>query len=232
MPTQTIAKQLELNLWQDLKSAAIDPQVADLQQLWLELEQVIEQTDSSQQLRVAADAIASIVEVYVLRANAILSTLEVHDTNTDPILSEDFLNDLMRQSMSIDLSDMMEDLFPEPKLEPRPSVYTGGSFAAPVDKEVARATASVANIDTKRMLAELAGSEQVSQWAAEIAQWMHQCDGDWVSLLELQQALGLQLVEVWLGLLLFPGHQYEWERSGNFYSEAHEILLRGRQQSI
>jgi hypothetical protein len=60
MRTQTLAKQLELNLWQDLKTASSDPESADLLQLWQELEQVIGQTDSSQQLRVAADAITSL----------------------------------------------------------------------------------------------------------------------------------------------------------------------------
>jgi hypothetical protein len=68
---------------------------------------VIELTSKNQKLRVLGDAIAAIVEIYVMRANAILSTLEEKDSSGgEPILSEDFLNDLMRQSMSIDLSDM------------------------------------------------------------------------------------------------------------------------------
>ncbi len=137
----------------------------------------------------------------------------------------------MRQSMTVDLSDMMEDLFPEPEPEHKSSVPAKGSFATPVDKEVARAIASQANIDAKRMLAELAGDEQVSVWAAEIAQWMQQRgDGESVSLLGLQEVLEMQLVDVWLGLLSVE-HQYEWETRGNFYSDAREILLRRRQRS-
>ncbi len=231
MPTQTIAKQLELNLWQDLKTASSDPVAADLQQLWHGLEQVIAQTDSSQQLRVAADAIASIVEVYVLRANAILSALEVHDTKTEPILSEDFLSDLMRQSMTVDLSDMMEQLFQPEEPEPQNQVTAKGSIVVPVDKETAREIASTVNIDAKRMIVELAGDEHVSQWAEAISAWMQHCSSDWVSLLQLQEVLGMQLVDVWLGLLLSAEHQYEWETDGNFYSDAREILLRRRQLS-
>lgn len=232
MPTHILPKQLELNLWQDLKAAAGNPEVADLQRLWQQLEQVISQTDSSQQLRVAADAIASIVEVYVLRANAILSGLEVHDTNTEPILSEDFLSDLMRQSMSVDLSDMMEQLFQPEEPEPQKQVTAKGSIVVPVDKETARARASQTVVDTKLILAELAGDEQVSQWAEALAQWMQQRNGDWVSLLQLQEVLGMQLVDVWLGLLLSPEHQYEWEPREKFYSDAGEILLRQRRHSI
>lgn len=232
MPLQTLSKQLELDLWQDLKTAVSDPEAANIKQLWQQLEQVIAQTDSSQQLRVAADAIASIVEVYVLRANAILSALEVHDTNTEPILSEDFLSDLMRQSMSVDLSDMMEQLFPEPEAKLQSSVPARGSLVVPLDKETAKARASQTVVDTKLMLAELAGDEQVSQWAEALAQWMQQRNGDWVSLLQLQEVLGMQLVDVWLGLLLSPEHQYEWEPREKFYSDAGEILLRQRRHSI
>lgn len=225
---QTQAVQLELALWHNLATAKNEPVAADIKQLWQDLEQVIEQSELDQQLRVAGDAIASIVEVYAIRANAILSTLEIKDTKTEPILSEDFLNDLMRQSMTIDLSDMMEDLFPS-KPEAQTSTPNRGSVVVPLDKKAAQAITSGAKIDAKRMLAELAGSEQISDWSAAIANWMHQQGDEAVSLLHLQQALGMPLVEIWLGLLLSPVHQYDWEPSGEFYSDARSILLRQRQ---
>ena len=84
-----------------------------------------------------------------------------------------------------------------------------------------------AKVDTKQILAELAGDEQVSHWSAAIAQWMQQlCDGDAVSLTKLQQALEMPLVDIWLGLLLSPMHQYNWETGEEFYLYAGEILLR------
>jgi hypothetical protein len=36
--------------------------------------------------------------------------LEATDSSDEPILDEDFLSGLMRQSMSLDLSDLMEEL--------------------------------------------------------------------------------------------------------------------------
>ena len=230
MQTQAYLKQLELSMWQDLKTAKSEPLATNFQQLWSKLEQVIELTDKNQKLRVLGDAIASIVEIYVMRANAILSTLEEKDSSSgEPILSQDFLNDLMRQSMSIDLSDMMEKLFPSSEPKPRSPVPAPSSGVAPQDLSADYAIASVVPDDPKQMLVELAGNEQVSQWSAAISEWIqqHSCS-ERVSLLQLQQVLGRPLVEVWLGLLLSSQHRYDWETSGDFYSDAGEIWLKQR----
>lgn len=53
MQTQVLAIQLELDLWQNLKTARDEPETADIKQLWQELEQVIEQSELDQQLRVS-----------------------------------------------------------------------------------------------------------------------------------------------------------------------------------
>ncbi len=79
---QTIPRQLELTLWQELEAAVREPVTADLAHLWQKLEQSIgeiDELDRNQQLQVAGEAIAQIVEVYVLRAKAILATLEFKD---------------------------------------------------------------------------------------------------------------------------------------------------------
>ena len=47
-----------------------------------------------------------------------------------------------------------------------------------------------------------------------------------VSLLELQHSLDMPLVNIWLGLLLKPVHQYNLETDGEFYSDAGGIFLR------
>ena len=58
MQTQVLAVQLELFLWHNLETAKNEPEAADFKQLWQNLEQVIEQSELDQQLRVAGDAIA------------------------------------------------------------------------------------------------------------------------------------------------------------------------------
>jgi hypothetical protein len=67
---------------------------------------------------VAGDAIAQIVEVYVKRAISILNSLEVTDNIEGPVLDEDFLSGLMRQSMTLDLSDLMEEVTFETESSP------------------------------------------------------------------------------------------------------------------
>ena len=66
----------------------------------------------------AGDAIAQIVEVYVKRAISILNSLEVTDNIEGPVLDEDFLSGLMRQSMTLDLSDLMEEVTFETESSP------------------------------------------------------------------------------------------------------------------
>lgn len=157
MQTQPVAKQLEASLWQDLKTA------------------------KSKKLLVLGDVIVAIIEIYVMRAKAILSSLEAKDRRGEPIKSSDFLDDLMRQSMSIDLSDMMEKLFPEAEPKQLKPIPAHSSTLAPQDlsasdampSAVREATfASVVTDDPKQMLVKLAGNEQVSQWSVVISQWM------------------------------------------------------------
>jgi len=217
----TVFKQLELDLWGDLKSARSQPEAADLQLLWQELEQAIAPLEKNQQLQVAGEAISQIVEVYVSRAKRILDSLEVTDNSDGPVLADDFLSGLMRQSMALDLSDMMEDLFPA---EDSQVTVSSGSQVTPIDKQAARAIARQARKLAKKDLLELAGSENIELWQRAITGWMQQHQGQKVSLWQLQQALGMPLVEVWLGLLHSPT-PYQWEQQGEFYKEARDMWI-------
>jgi hypothetical protein len=79
-------KQLELDLWGDLKTALKTPEAADMKLLWDSLEDAIALSDSNGQLLVAGDAISQIVEVFVLRAKGILDSLEVTDNSNGPAI--------------------------------------------------------------------------------------------------------------------------------------------------
>lgn len=214
-------KQLELDLWGDLKSALAQPEVADFEQLWQELDNAIAPLEKNQQLQVAAEAISQIVEVYVSRAKSILDSLEVTDNSDGPVLSDDFLSGLMRQSMSLDLSDMMEELFP---VQEQVNETKSGSQVIAIDKKVAKAIANQARKLAKKDLLDLAGKENISAWQSAIAHCMQQHQGAKVSLLQLQQALNMPLVEIWLGLLHSPT-PYQWEGAGEFYREARDIWI-------
>lgn len=72
-----------------------------------------------------------------------------------------------------------------------------GSIVALVDKKTAKAIAHQARRSAKRKLLELTGAENISLWQQAISFWMQQRQGQKVSLWQLQQALGMLLVEVW-----------------------------------
>ncbi len=212
----TTTKQLELSLWQDLESATNAPETADIKILFQDLERVVAEVPEDKRLILAADAISQIVEIYVKKANLILDSLEVRDTSVGPILTEDFLSGLMRQSMTIDLSDLMEDLFEK---QPILTQETDEEHHIELqDKKKAKAIADEAGHDAKKLMLELAGKEDVPTWAAAISRWLTaRSSTESVSLLQLQQELGMPLVEVWLGMLLGGQDLYQWEQHGDFY---------------
>ena len=213
-------KQLELDLWGDLKTALKEPEAADMELLWHSLEDAIALSNSNERLLVAGDAIAQIVEIYVKRANGILDSLEVTDNSQGPVLNEDFLSGLMRQSMSLDLSDLMEEC----TFETESSPALVGSVASVIDRKEAKAIARKARAAMRKALKELAEQENIPLWQSAIALWIGQHHGEKVSLMQLQQALGMPLVEVWLGLL-HSQEQYQWEGTGEFYREARDIWI-------
>jgi hypothetical protein len=190
-------KQLELDLWGDLKTALTEPEAADMELLWHSLEDAIAHQGSNEQLLVAGDAISQIVEVFVLRAKGILDSLEVTDNSQGPVLDEDFLSGLMRSSMSLDLSDLMEEF----TFEVESSPVTISSQVALIDRKEARAIARQERARMRKALLELAEKENIPKWQQVIALWIEQHRGESISLLQLQQSLSMPLVEVWLGLL-------------------------------
>ena len=221
-------KQLELDLWGDLKTALKEPEAADMELLWQWLENAIAQArtqgfanfDSNEQLLVAGDAISQIVEVFVLRAKGILDSLDVTDDSDGPILGDDFLSGLMRQSMTLDLSDLMEDLTFD-RVESSPS---SGSVVSVIDRTEARAIARSARAAMRKALQELAEKENIPRWQQAISCWIEHHQGEKFSLLQLQQSLGMPLVEIWLGLL-HSSTPYQWDGTGEFYREARDFWI-------
>jgi len=214
--------QLELKLWHDLEQASATAETADLDHLWQELEVALRPLPSEQRLHMAGKAIEQIVEVFALRSDLILSAWEEAHNDQGPAIDEDALSGLVRQTMSLDLADLVE----EPVAEQRqrqsrtPSV---DSVAGLVDK-AALLEAFESEIELVEAQAQaqsvamaVAHDENVVGWAAAISRWMAEQElAEPVSLIQLQQGVGMPLVEVWLGLLLSQ-QQYEWEQQGDFY---------------
>lgn len=228
--------QLELNLWQQLKAANHQPEAANLERLWQGLEQALTSVPQGQRLQVAAEAITQIAEVFCLRADLVLAALEVQDNFQGPVLPEDFLTELMRQSMSIDVSDLKEEWFePEPATHPRSALGSrvGESVAGEVDKAALLEAfdSEIELVETeaqaKSAVGAVAHDEDVVGWAGAIAHWLERSQSsEPVSLIQLQQGLEMRLVEVWMELLLSQQGKYHLEQKGEFYNPGGIYLRR------
>jgi hypothetical protein len=173
------------------------------------------------QLQTAAEGILKIVQIYASRSDWLLSSWEEAHYPEGPVVAEEMLAGLVRQTMTLDLSALLEA--PEPEHRTRRTPSEPGSVAGTVDKaallqviEEIEAHSGEAVGCTDPLI--VAHSEDISQWTTVIARWMEpKCDGEAVSLIQLQQALGMPLVEVWLGLLLADQGQYSLEQREDFY---------------
>ncbi len=142
------------------------------------------------------------------------------DNIEGPVLDEDFLSGLMRQSMTLDLSDLMEKFTFE--VESSPALVS--SVVSVINRKEAKAIARKARAAMRKDLSELAEQENIPKWQNAIAQWINQHQSEKVSLLQLQQLLGMPLVEVWLGLLHSPT-PYQWDGQGEFYREVGDVWI-------
>lgn len=224
------AEQLELPLWAELQSARLMPEAVNLSDLLNQMEQAIAQLPEPIQLRMAGEALLQLVELYSARAEILISEWE--DAYRDPVLPQGTFSDLVRQTMTIDLSDLME---PEPPRKQRikPEFQGESSVVAPVEKEAVLAmleqlegeapkkSASQAEIALEQALA-IAHEESVSEWVQLIYQWIKaRTLQSEISFMELVNGLQMPWSHLWLGLLL---GNFELEQRGEFYSA--EIWIR------
>jgi hypothetical protein len=229
----------ELSLWFELQSARLTPQTLNLRVLLKSADSAIATLPESIQMQVAGEIILQVAQILSLRAEVLIEDWE--NSYRDPVVDQGFFSDLVRQTMAVDLSDLIEPV-PLGKRRLKPDFKVEFSIAAPVDKSAVlamveqMATSSKASSELpqsdeqeKQKVLEVTHAEDVLAWADAITQWMQQRRNDEaVSLLGLQQALGMPLVDVWLGLLLGEQQQYVWEQREDFYSDARELCLRHR----
>jgi hypothetical protein len=210
-------ESLEINLWNTLENAAKTPEEIDLGQLWQILENTIGELDSTEKLRVAAEAIAQITTVFQERSSLIFEDLQA-STNGEPTLPDDAFDRYVRQSTIVDFEPFIEPL---PGLPRKPTDRSLSTFAE--EDSIAGIVEKAALLQALDQLAldqlafdqptfdpqasfeqaiAIAHDEEVSVWAAMIQAYLTRQTGDRVCLEELRQALPLSLIEIWLGLLL------------------------------
>jgi hypothetical protein len=215
-------EQLELLLWEGLQEAAIAPDEANLQQLLDMLDEALSNLDTVGQLQVAAEAIAQLVQVFQGRSALAFEELEATNSDAGPVMPTDAFDRYVRQTMEVDLEQFIAPLASLPrKLPERQERLEGDSIVGELDKvallhvldEQMRQQPELSEAEIFNQTLSLAHDEDVSAWSGAIAQWMAEQQVSITSLVELQQAIGMPLIQLWLALLLGG---YAIEQRGEF----------------
>lgn len=212
----------QLELWNELRSAQAMPEQVDVVALLDTMDAAIAQIPEADRLQVAGEVLLQVAELCAVRAEAL--TTEWEEAYRDPIVDRGFFSDVVRQTMAVDLSDLMEPAQPRQ----RRTKSTGKpeeSIAVPVDKAAVLAMVDQLEAEDEARQKQFvlaipqgsallcAHSEDVAQWAAAIFEWLQTALLP-VSIDELSCGLEMPSVEVWLGVL-FGGFQLE--QRGEFY---------------
>ncbi|NJO66114.1 MAG: hypothetical protein HC832_00340 [Leptolyngbyaceae cyanobacterium RM1_405_57] len=203
-------QQLELDLWQSLETASRFPETADLRSLCTALEQTITEQPLAEQLAVAGDVLMQLSEVYAARADLMFSRWERRHNPQEPVVDLEGCVDLFVQSLSLDVTDLFEE--PEPLQYPsnrkKKTLSQEGSVVGEVDKEALlnwvdqmEQEQPLNELQMAEQIRELAHGESVEEWVEVIAQYLQHLHSN-ICLPDLQQALKMSIVELWIGLLL------------------------------
>ena len=191
---------VQLSLWDYLDTASKTPVDADLFGLLDRVEESIEFLPTSEKLAVAGEAILRLGEIYGSRCAVTLAEIGyLSHPEREPCLPLDAFDVYVRQSSFVDLEQFIES----PAL---PEVERGYERSSVVrELSVAEALAEVVTEEmvvaqVSDLVLGIAHGEEIEQWASRIRGVMVEC-GE-ILLMELQQKSGLNLVDLWLGLLL------------------------------
>jgi len=216
-------KQLELDLWDVISTARQTPEDANLPMVFELLNLTLVDLDTRSQLRVAGEAVCQIADLFCDRSSFLFEELHSRTTNGEPIMADDAFDRYVRQSMVIDFDQFIEPLQSLPRKSPEPTKH-GNSMVGAIDKEVL-----IQSLEQESLLSfeeeferaiSTAHTENISAWIEAITQCITN-NSHPICLKDLQQALQLPIVEIWLGLLL---GNFKFEQRGSFY-DSNEIWI-------
>ena len=191
-----------------LQAAAAVPTQANLTALWQCFERAMATLPIADQLRLGGEVITQLADLHQAKAQAWLDAWEAIADPQDPQLTADWLQGLVRQSQSLDLSALTAPPLrrrrsPEP---PGPQDSAVGEVAKEtlltwVDKQAAAMEAVRAMAADPQAAIAMAHAENIGAWVTTLHEWFGHHPHP-IPLLQLQQQLGWPLVKLWLSLLL------------------------------
>ncbi|MEP0873881.1 hypothetical protein NDA01_29675 [Trichocoleus desertorum AS-A10] len=206
------AQHSQRPLTQAIEQAIANPAAANLKALLKELECILPSLPKAEQLQVAGDVLAQLIDLYVCRAEQLLDAWEeqYNSSSCEPILSTDLLQEVLRHTMTLNLDEIWVAAAPKPQ-PPQPTDTVVG-LVAPTN--LLEFLNQIHPEQGQQSALDVAHEEDITTWVQAIAQWMQQHPQPQVSLLELQRSLQMPLIQIWLALLLGG---FALEQRGNFY---------------
>jgi hypothetical protein len=205
-----------------------------VRQLLAALEKSLFGLDTPGQLQVAAEALHQIVQVFEERSALAFEELEATNSHEGPVMSQDAFDRYVRQTMDVDLDQFIE---PFAKLPRTSSDQLGqsdgtGSVVGELDRaallqaldEQMSQQPGLTDVEAFNRALEIAHDEDVSTWVGAIGQCLQDQQVSTISLIGLQQSMGMPIVQLWLALLL---GEYGIEQRGEFY-ETEQIWVFAR----
>ena len=216
-------KQLELDLWDVISTARQTPEDANFLMVFKLLDLTLVDLDTRSQLRIAGEAVCQIADLFCDRSSFLFEKLHSRAVKGEPIMTDDAFDRYVRQSMVVDFDQFIEPLQSLPRKIPEQTKH-GNSVVGAIDKEVliqALEQESLLSVEEEFERAiSTAHAEDISAWVEAIAQYIENNFSP-MRLIDLQAALPLSMVEIWLGLLL---GDFKLEQRGEFYN-ASEIWI-------
>ncbi|MBD2200386.1 MULTISPECIES: hypothetical protein [Calothrix] len=217
----------QLTIWDVLDEISEAPPNSTLAPVWECLDTELQDLSVEAQLETAAVAFNQIAEILKSRATMLLQDVRDRNNPDGPIVGTDIFAGLVRTTMQLDLDDLIEPPIPQTFKPHGPHQFSntnskGDSVVAPVEKE--KVLEMLLEVKSVEDVHKLAGDEDVPKWQSAIAYYLADIQ-DEISLPQLQNALKMPIVEVWLGLLLGG---FTLEQRGDFYNNQNIWLVKDK----
>ena len=209
-------KQLELDLWDVISTARQTPEDANFLMVFKLLDLTLVDLDTRSQLRIVGEAVCQIADLFCDRSSFLFEELNSRAVKGEPIMADDAFDRYVRQSMVVDFEQFIEPLQSLPRKIPE-QAKNGNSIVGEIDKETLIHSLEQENLlsfeeEFERAIST-AHAEDVSSWIETISHCITNNSSP-MRLIDLQKALKLPIVEIWLGLLL---GDFKLEQRGSFY---------------
>jgi hypothetical protein len=187
------------------------------------LDLTLVELDTRSQLRVAGDAVGQITDLFCDRSNLCFEQLQARANHGEPVMSDHAFDRYVRQSVVVDFEQFIQPLEALPRKSPE-RTRDDDSVVGSVDKEILLQVLEQEHLlsweEELDLALSVAHTEDVTNWIEAITQCIaRNCSP--MRLIDLQTALPLPVVEIWLGLLL---GSFKLEQRGSFY-DSNEIWI-------